>query len=202
MHACGHDGHTAIGLGVAEVRMQVKDQTAGKLKLILPPGVPPGDGRAVRQHLARGRGLAVQHKARCHLPRRHRPCDHGSLRHLPSQRRRFERQRRGLPGRNGAQYHPGPRVHDGGRYDHRRERSRAVVRGRCGSSRRQRGAVSPARQRVLPRLAMVETAIRWSGSRECLTPSASPVARRPTTPICTATLLCPPCLGVRGCLHR
>ena len=37
MHACGHDGHATIGLGVAEVLMQIKDQLHGTVKLIFQP---------------------------------------------------------------------------------------------------------------------------------------------------------------------
>ncbi len=37
MHACGHDGHTAIGLGVAAVLMQMKEQLHGTIKLIFQP---------------------------------------------------------------------------------------------------------------------------------------------------------------------
>ena len=37
MHACGHDGHAAIGLGVAEVLMQYKEQVHGTVKLIFQP---------------------------------------------------------------------------------------------------------------------------------------------------------------------
>ena len=37
MHACGHDGHATIGLGVAEVLMQIKDQLRGTVKLIFQP---------------------------------------------------------------------------------------------------------------------------------------------------------------------
>lgn len=37
MHACGHDGHTAIGLGVAEVLMGLRQQLRGKIKLIFQP---------------------------------------------------------------------------------------------------------------------------------------------------------------------
>ena len=36
-HACGHDGHTAIGLGVAEVLMALRDQVRGTVKLIFQP---------------------------------------------------------------------------------------------------------------------------------------------------------------------
>jgi aminobenzoyl-glutamate utilization protein A len=37
MHACGHDGHTAIGLGLASLLVQEKDRFSGKFKLIFQP---------------------------------------------------------------------------------------------------------------------------------------------------------------------
>lgn len=37
MHACGHDGHAAIGLGLAEVLARLKPGLAGKVKLIFQP---------------------------------------------------------------------------------------------------------------------------------------------------------------------
>ncbi len=37
MHACGHDGHTSIGLAVAEVLAGMKDQLAGTIKMIFQP---------------------------------------------------------------------------------------------------------------------------------------------------------------------
>lgn len=37
MHACGHDGHTAIGLGLATVLMQLKEQLSGTIKIIFQP---------------------------------------------------------------------------------------------------------------------------------------------------------------------
>lgn len=37
MHSCGHDGHASIGLGVAEVLMQLKDQIKGTIKLVFQP---------------------------------------------------------------------------------------------------------------------------------------------------------------------
>ncbi|MBE6982040.1 MAG: amidohydrolase [Ruminococcaceae bacterium] len=37
MHACGHDGHTCVGLGVAQVLMERKDQLHGTVKLIFQP---------------------------------------------------------------------------------------------------------------------------------------------------------------------
>lgn len=37
MHACGHDGHTAVGLGVAEVLSELRDGLAGTVKLVFQP---------------------------------------------------------------------------------------------------------------------------------------------------------------------
>ena len=37
MHACGHDGHASIGLGVAKVLMNIKDSLHGTVKLIFQP---------------------------------------------------------------------------------------------------------------------------------------------------------------------
>lgn len=37
MHACGHDGHTAAGLAVAEILAEVKDELAGTVKFIFQP---------------------------------------------------------------------------------------------------------------------------------------------------------------------
>ena len=37
VHACGHDGHTAIGLGIAEELLKRKDQLRGKIKLFFQP---------------------------------------------------------------------------------------------------------------------------------------------------------------------
>ena len=38
MHACGHDGHAAIGLGVAQVLMELRDQLHGTVRLLFQPG--------------------------------------------------------------------------------------------------------------------------------------------------------------------
>lgn len=37
VHACGHDGHTAMGLGIAERLLDEKDKMTGKVKLIFQP---------------------------------------------------------------------------------------------------------------------------------------------------------------------
>lgn len=37
MHACGHDGHTAIGMGVARLLMQHRNSLAGRVKLVFQP---------------------------------------------------------------------------------------------------------------------------------------------------------------------
>jgi aminobenzoyl-glutamate utilization protein A len=37
MHACGHDGHTSVGLAVAEILMKLKDELTGSVKLIFQP---------------------------------------------------------------------------------------------------------------------------------------------------------------------
>lgn len=51
MHGCGHDGHAAIGLGVAEVLMALRDSLHGTVKLIFQPGEEGGKGaRAIVAH--------------------------------------------------------------------------------------------------------------------------------------------------------
>ncbi len=37
MHACGHDGHTAIGLALAQLLMDIKDSLSGCIRLIFQP---------------------------------------------------------------------------------------------------------------------------------------------------------------------
>jgi amidohydrolase len=37
MHACGHDGHTAIGMGVAQLLVQHRDKLHGRVKLVFQP---------------------------------------------------------------------------------------------------------------------------------------------------------------------
>lgn len=46
MHACGHDLHTTVGLGVAQLLMKHRDQLHGSVKFIFQPaeeGPPPGE---------------------------------------------------------------------------------------------------------------------------------------------------------------
>ena len=37
MHACGHDGHTAIGMGVAQMLAETREQWSGRVKLLFQP---------------------------------------------------------------------------------------------------------------------------------------------------------------------
>ena len=37
MHACGHDGHTAVGMGVAQVLTSVRNDLPGRVKLVFQP---------------------------------------------------------------------------------------------------------------------------------------------------------------------
>lgn len=53
MHACGHDGHTAILLGVAKVLSQCRDSLVGTVKLIFQPAEENGGGG----HVMRAEGV-------------------------------------------------------------------------------------------------------------------------------------------------
>jgi amidohydrolase len=44
MHACGHDGHMAIGLGVATLIARYRDDLCGTLKLVFQPDEESGNG--------------------------------------------------------------------------------------------------------------------------------------------------------------
>lgn len=46
MHACGHDGHAAIGLGVAEVLVQIRESLHGTVKLLFQPAEEGARGAA------------------------------------------------------------------------------------------------------------------------------------------------------------
>ncbi|EKQ58082.1 MULTISPECIES: M20 family metallopeptidase [unclassified Clostridium] len=47
MHACGHDGHTAILLGIAKILKENEDELSGKVKLIFQPSEELGPGGAL-----------------------------------------------------------------------------------------------------------------------------------------------------------
>ncbi len=44
MHACGHDGHTTIALGVAELLTPLRDQIHGRIKFVFQPAEEIGKG--------------------------------------------------------------------------------------------------------------------------------------------------------------
>lgn len=57
MHACGHDTHVAILMGVAEVLSQVKDDLRGTVKFVFQPaeeGAPPGEEGGAKMMVAEG----------------------------------------------------------------------------------------------------------------------------------------------------
>ena len=57
MHACGHDVHTTVGLGTAEVLMKLKDKLHGTVKFIFQPaeeGPPVGEEGGARLMIAEG----------------------------------------------------------------------------------------------------------------------------------------------------
>merc|ERR1712087_125734 len=57
MHACGHDTHTAILMGVAEVLSSMKDEIPGTVKFIFQPaeeGPPEGEEGGASMMVAEG----------------------------------------------------------------------------------------------------------------------------------------------------
>ena len=46
MHACGHDAHTAMGLGMAKIMSKYQDRIAGTLKFVFQPAEEGGAGGA------------------------------------------------------------------------------------------------------------------------------------------------------------
>jgi metal-dependent amidase/aminoacylase/carboxypeptidase family protein len=89
MHACGHDGHTATGLGVAEVLVGLKDRLAGTVKLIFQPaeeGV-----RGAKAMVARGVVDDVKYVVGAHLGERRR-----TARSVPDRRFWHHEGRRGV----------------------------------------------------------------------------------------------------------
>ncbi|MBU0927501.1 MAG: amidohydrolase [Spirochaetes bacterium] len=53
MHACGHDGHTAMGLGVARVLMGMRDELAGTVKLVFQPAEEDAQSGGGAQYMIR-----------------------------------------------------------------------------------------------------------------------------------------------------
>jgi amidohydrolase len=57
MHACGHDAHTAILLGIADALVAMRERLPGEVMLVFQPaeeGVPPGETGGAPQMLAEG----------------------------------------------------------------------------------------------------------------------------------------------------
>ena len=57
MHACGHDAHTAILMGVAEMLAEMRDELAGTVKFFFQPaeeGVPDGEEGGAEMMIAQG----------------------------------------------------------------------------------------------------------------------------------------------------
>jgi amidohydrolase len=57
MHACGHDVHTTVELGVAEVLSKMKDEVRGTVKFLFQPaeeGAPPGEDGGAKLMLKEG----------------------------------------------------------------------------------------------------------------------------------------------------
>ena len=57
MHACGHDIHTTVGLGTAELLMRIRDEVPGTVVFLFQPaeeGPPPGEVGGATEMLADG----------------------------------------------------------------------------------------------------------------------------------------------------
>lgn len=65
MHACGHDAHAVMGLGTAEVLMNIRDQLHGTVKLIFQPGEEGAKG--ARPIVANGHLDDVDYFAGTHI---------------------------------------------------------------------------------------------------------------------------------------
>lgn len=78
MHACGHDGHTAIGLGTAAVLMKIKAQLHGTVKLIFQPSEEGVRGAAAI--VERGHLSDVQYFLGAHLADREAEGEGNDLR--------------------------------------------------------------------------------------------------------------------------
>ena len=54
MHACGHDAHTAMLLGVAQMLCQLRDQIHGSVKLVFQPSEEVSDSSGAKRMIADG----------------------------------------------------------------------------------------------------------------------------------------------------
>lgn len=73
MHACGHDGHVAIGLGVAGMLMRLRDSLHGTVKLLFQPGEE--GARGARAMVAAGHLDDVDVLIANHIAPTHGPDD-------------------------------------------------------------------------------------------------------------------------------
>ena len=72
MHACGHDGHTSMGLGVARIMSQYQDQIVWHTKICLPTS-RRRFGRGLRHDRRQCVGKSTPRRGP-----RHAPLEHGS----------------------------------------------------------------------------------------------------------------------------
>ena len=79
MHACGHDGHTTVGLAVAKILSEMKDELAGTFKIIFQPAEGSIQAtlpvmlqaswlqRSSMQHLRENRHTQEQHRRKAEM---------------------------------------------------------------------------------------------------------------------------------------
>ena len=105
MHACGHDGHTAVLLGVARILADMRDEIPGEIRFIFQHAeeLPPG---GARDFIAAGAMDGVDYVIGCHLlDDRERPGggdgrpSNGGRRHVLAHHPRQGRAR-GVPARD------------------------------------------------------------------------------------------------------
>ncbi|WP_176461764.1 M20 metallopeptidase family protein [Anaeromicrobium sediminis] len=64
MHSCGHDGHTAMGLGVAKALTKMKEEIHGTIKLIFQPAEEDAPNGGGAQHMIKD-GVLENPKVHC-----------------------------------------------------------------------------------------------------------------------------------------